>query len=89
VLPLGVFFTLALALVLDAVAGDSSWWRHAGGFLLLACVLVALAVGERDEKFRSLAERMAERLPRAEVVVVEGAGHAAQLEQPDAVAALL
>jgi len=44
VLPLGVFFTLALALVLDAVAGDSSWWRHAGGFLLLACVLVALAV---------------------------------------------
>jgi hypothetical protein len=43
VLPLGVFFTLALALVLDAVAGDSSWWRHAGGFLLLGCVLVALA----------------------------------------------
>ena len=52
-------------------------------------VPVTLAVGERDEKFRSLAERMAERLPRAEVVVVEGAGHAAQLEQPDAVAALL
>ena len=44
VLPLGVFATLAVALVLDAVAGDSSWWRHAGGFLLLACVLVALAV---------------------------------------------
>jgi hypothetical protein len=43
-LPLGVFATLALALVLDAVAGDTSWWRHAGGFLLLACVLIALAV---------------------------------------------
>ena len=43
-LPLGVFATLALALVLDAVAGDSAWWRHAGGFLLLACVVVALAV---------------------------------------------
>ena len=43
-LPLGVFATLALALVLDAVAGDTSWWRHAGGFLLLACVLAALAV---------------------------------------------
>jgi hypothetical protein len=42
-LPLGVFLTLALALVLDAVAGDTSWWRHAGGFLLLACVLAALA----------------------------------------------
>ena len=52
-------------------------------------VPVTLAVGERDEKFRAIAERMAERLPRAEVVVVEGAGHAAQLEQPDAVAALL
>ena len=43
-LPVGVFATLALALVLDAVAGDSAWWRHAGGFLLLACVMVALAV---------------------------------------------
>jgi hypothetical protein len=43
-LPLGVFATLALALVLDAVAGDTSWWRHAGGFLLLACVVIALAV---------------------------------------------
>jgi 2-succinyl-6-hydroxy-2,4-cyclohexadiene-1-carboxylate synthase len=52
-------------------------------------VPVTMAVGERDEKFRAIAERMAERLPRAEVVVVEGAGHAAQLEQPDAVAALL
>ena len=52
-------------------------------------VPVTLAVGERDEKFRLVAERMAERLPRAEVVVVPGAGHAAQLEQPAAVAALL
>jgi hypothetical protein len=42
-LPLGVFLTLALALVLDAVAGSTSLWRHAGGFLLLACVIVALA----------------------------------------------
>ena len=52
-------------------------------------VPVTLAVGERDEKFRAIAERMAERLPRAEVAVVPGAGHAAQLEQPAAVAALL
>ena len=42
-LPLGVFLTLALALVLDAVAGGTSLWRHAGGFLLLACVLAVLA----------------------------------------------
>ena len=52
-------------------------------------VPVTLAVGERDEKFRSIAERMAAVLPRAEIAVVEGAGHAAQLEAPDAVAALL
>jgi 2-succinyl-6-hydroxy-2,4-cyclohexadiene-1-carboxylate synthase len=52
-------------------------------------VPVTLAVGERDEKFRAIAERMAGRLPRAELEIVAGAGHAAQLEQPDAVAALL
>src|SRR5829696_8082342 len=52
-------------------------------------VPVTLAVGERDETLRVIAERMADRLPRAEIVVVEGAGHAAQLEQPAAVAALL
>ncbi len=52
-------------------------------------VPVTLAVGERDEKFRAIAERMAAVLPRAEIEVVEGAGHAAQLEQPAAVAALL
>ena len=52
-------------------------------------VPVTLAVGERDEKFRAIAERMAGVLPRAEVVVIPGAGHAAQLEAPDAVASLL
>jgi hypothetical protein len=43
-LPLGVFLTLAVALAVDAIAGDTPFWRHAGGFLLLACVLAALAV---------------------------------------------
>jgi len=52
-------------------------------------VPVTLAAGERDEKFRAIAERMAAALPRADVVVIPGAGHAAQLEQPEAVAALL
>ena len=52
-------------------------------------VPVTLVVGERDEKFLAIAERMAAALPRAEIVVVPGAGHAAQLEQPAAVAALL
>jgi 2-succinyl-6-hydroxy-2,4-cyclohexadiene-1-carboxylate synthase len=47
---------------------------------------VTLVVGERDEKFRAIAARMAGALPRARVVVVAGAGHAAGLEQPGAVA---
>ncbi|MDO9352241.1 MAG: alpha/beta fold hydrolase [Solirubrobacteraceae bacterium] len=43
-------------------------------------------VGERDEKFRAIAERLASGLPDAELVVVPGAGHAVPLEAPRAVA---
>lgn len=50
---------------------------------------VALVVGERDEKFRAIAERMAERLPDAALHVVPGAGHAVLLEAPEALAELL
>ena len=50
---------------------------------------VTLIAGARDEKFRAIAERMAASLPRARVEIVEGAGHAVQLERPDTVAALL
>ena len=42
-LPLGVLATLALALTLHELAGGAGWWRHIGGFVLLACVLAALA----------------------------------------------
>ena len=47
---------------------------------------VTLVVGERDEKFRALAEAMLARLPNAQLVVVPRAGHAVQLEDPAAVA---
>jgi 2-succinyl-6-hydroxy-2,4-cyclohexadiene-1-carboxylate synthase len=50
---------------------------------------VTLLAGERDAKFRAIAERMRERLPDARIVVVPGAGHAAQLEAPDLVAGAL
>jgi len=50
---------------------------------------VTLIVGEHDTKFRAIAERMAAELPNAALHVVPGAGHAAQLEAPDVVAALL
>jgi hypothetical protein len=41
-LPLGVFATLAVALTLHWIGG--SWWEHGGGFVVLACVLVVLAL---------------------------------------------
>jgi 2-succinyl-6-hydroxy-2,4-cyclohexadiene-1-carboxylate synthase len=50
---------------------------------------VTLIVGERDAKFRAIAERMARALQSAELHVVRGVGHAVQLEDPEAVAALL
>ena len=50
---------------------------------------VILVVGERDEKFRAIAARMAGELPAAELVVVPGAGHAGHLEAPEVVAGLI
>jgi 2-succinyl-6-hydroxy-2,4-cyclohexadiene-1-carboxylate synthase len=47
---------------------------------------VTLVVGARDAKFRATAEAMLARLPNARLVVVEGAGHAVQLEMPAAIA---
>jgi 2-succinyl-6-hydroxy-2,4-cyclohexadiene-1-carboxylate synthase len=47
---------------------------------------VTLITGERDEKFRALAEAMLARLPEGRHVIVPGTGHAPQLEAPDAVA---
>jgi 2-succinyl-6-hydroxy-2,4-cyclohexadiene-1-carboxylate synthase len=52
-------------------------------------VPVVLAAGERDEKFRALHEAMAARLPAALLEVVPGAGHAAHLEAPEAIADLI
>jgi 2-succinyl-6-hydroxy-2,4-cyclohexadiene-1-carboxylate synthase len=52
-------------------------------------VPVALVAGERDAKFRAIAERMAQALPDATLHVVPDAGHAVQLEAPNAVAAIL
>jgi 2-succinyl-6-hydroxy-2,4-cyclohexadiene-1-carboxylate synthase len=50
---------------------------------------VTLVVGERDAKFRAIAGRMSPAIPDCRVELVAGAGHAAQLEQPEVVAALI
>jgi len=51
---------------------------------------VELVVGERDEKFRAIAEEMGmSGLPRARMHVVSGAGHAVHLEAPEAVAEVI
>ncbi len=48
--------------------------------------LLAMA-GSRDERYLSAARRMADLVPRGRAAAIEGAGHAAQLQRPDAVAA--
>ncbi len=60
------------------------WDRVAG----LDTPLLAVA-GDRDPRYRAAAERMALLAPRAEALVVPGAGHAAHLERPATFAAAL
>ncbi len=60
---------------------DSLWGRL--GELAMPVLLI---VGERDQRFRTTADEMAKRISRAEIVAVTGAGHAAHLEAPEAVA---
>jgi 2-succinyl-6-hydroxy-2,4-cyclohexadiene-1-carboxylate synthase len=50
---------------------------------------VELVVGERDEKFRAIAERMAAGFSDARVHVIPAAGHAVHLEAPDAIVDVL
>jgi 2-succinyl-6-hydroxy-2,4-cyclohexadiene-1-carboxylate synthase len=50
---------------------------------------VTLVVGERDDKFRDVAERMVKSIPAPELVVVPGAGHAVHLEAPERVAEVI
>jgi 2-succinyl-6-hydroxy-2,4-cyclohexadiene-1-carboxylate synthase len=49
---------------------------------------VVLVAGERDAKYRALAERMAREIAHARVVVLRG-GHRVPLEDPDGLASLV
>lgn len=48
-----------------------------------------LVVGAHDSKFRAMAEQLTAALPRAAPALIDGAGHAAHVEQPDATAAAI
>lgn len=50
---------------------------------------VLLLVGARDERFLAIAQQMAQSIETARLEVIPGAGHAAHLEQPEAVAAAI
>lgn len=64
---------------------DPSWER----LQRLAMPVLVLA-GEHDEKFATLAERMADAIgPNATLALVPEAGHAAHLERPEAFLAIL
>ena len=59
------------------------------GRLAAITVPVLAIAGEQDEKYVEIGERMAGELPYGEVAIVPDAGHAAHLEQPEAVAELV
>ncbi len=50
---------------------------------------VQLVVGELDQKFREVAQRLVRTLPRARLHIAEGAGHNVLLERPDFIAQVL
>jgi hypothetical protein len=43
-LPIGVALAVGVAALLRAASGDGGWWRDAGGFVLLAGIVLALLV---------------------------------------------
>jgi 2-succinyl-6-hydroxy-2,4-cyclohexadiene-1-carboxylate synthase len=60
-------------------------WDRLGG---LTTPVLAVA-GENDGKYAEIAERMTAALPNGRLAIVPGAGHAVQLEQPEAFSELL
>jgi 2-succinyl-6-hydroxy-2,4-cyclohexadiene-1-carboxylate synthase len=69
---------LASSLRLAGTGAQQSLWPH----LASLSMPVLLVAGQRDEKFTSIAERMATVIPDATVAIIQGAGHVAHLERP-------
>jgi len=77
----------SLALSLESVGTGSlpSLWDRLGELR----GAVDLITGEGDPKFTEVARRMGEKIPRARLSIVEGAGHSVHLERPGDIATLL
>jgi 2-succinyl-6-hydroxy-2,4-cyclohexadiene-1-carboxylate synthase len=71
---------LAASLRATGTGTQTPLWDRLGE---IECPVLVL-VGEHDAKFTDLGRRLVDGLPRAELVVVDGAGHSVHLEQPDA-----
>jgi 2-succinyl-6-hydroxy-2,4-cyclohexadiene-1-carboxylate synthase len=69
---------LASSLRLAGTGAQESLWP----LLDALSMPVLLVVGALDEKFTTIAERMASRLPNATVAVIADAGHVVHLERP-------
>lgn len=76
---------LAYSLVRTGLGRMPDYWPGLGQVK----VPVHLVVGERDDKFRAVAEQMRRILPSSELTVVTNVGHNVLLEAPDALASLL
>lgn len=74
---------LASSLRLAGAGTQEPLWQRLGEARMPALVIA----GAEDEKFAALARRLVQHLPDARLELVPGAGHAAHLEAPQAVAA--
>ena len=77
---------LRASLELAGTGAQAPLWDRLGELAMPVLVLA----GERDERYRAIAARLATAIgPNAATAVVPDAGHAAHLERPDAFLALL
>jgi 2-succinyl-6-hydroxy-2,4-cyclohexadiene-1-carboxylate synthase len=76
---------LASSLRLAGAGAQESLWGRLGE-LSMPVLVVA---GERDAKYVAIADRLSRLIPNTTLEVIEGAGHAVHLEQPDVFAGVL
>jgi 2-succinyl-6-hydroxy-2,4-cyclohexadiene-1-carboxylate synthase len=76
---------LASALRHLGAGAQPSYWGELEGLR----IPVRLIAGAGDDKFTSLAERMLQLIPRAELISIPDCGHAPHIEQPEAFAEAL